>query len=698
MATQLFANNAASVLASGITAIATSLSVTAGHGARFPAITGSDYFLATLCQQGSAGEINFEVIKVTTRSTDTFTIVRAQEGTTALAYSAGDKVELRLTKETMEGLRDFLQTGTGAVTRTKHDRMLEVVSVKDFGATGDGVTNDAAAIQLALDSGATSVFFPPGTYNISGITVPSTVKTFYGVGDATKFVGVGSPTAYTPFINFASINGFEAHSFAITVDTVTYASNHALAFSSCWNGRAHDIHIIEGGYIGVYVSAGLNLDFDNIQIDAHYAWGFYAQVVSTRISLNGIKVLTPGVTHSIQIDGGTHHKITNCYTHTSSPTTFGINYYNVSDSIITNSICVTDEVEGINIQDSFRVTVSGNYIHCLSGHHDFGISLYGAVGDGTSKCLVEGNNVYYPGKSGIALASSATVDCRLNHIVGNLIVSPNQLNEAHGAGILLYGSTLCSENTIQANRLLDEGSTMKYGVSEYDDGSGAPQYNTVINNPVVTAPGLVSAVKLVGATSVAHDNFSHITSTGTGLIVRKMTSGEGDASSTLIGIRNSTSGTYKWLRTNSSGNFSILNNALSSELLSLTDAGNLTIPGTITASDKMGYGTGAGGTVTQATSKSTTVTLNKPNGQITMNSAALAAGGVVGFDVSNTSVAAEDCGVVNIIAGGAASPNNYRVSASCRSGAMFISVHNISGGSLSDAIVLKFWVVKGSNS
>lgn len=105
MATQLFANNAASVLASSLTSVATSLTVTTGHGARFPSPSGGDYFLATLCQQGSAGEINFEIVKVTARSTDSFTIVRAQESTTALAYNAGDKFELRLTKGTMETLQ-----------------------------------------------------------------------------------------------------------------------------------------------------------------------------------------------------------------------------------------------------------------------------------------------------------------------------------------------------------------------------------------------------------------------------------------------------------------------------------------------------------------------------------------------------------------------------------------------------------------
>lgn len=102
MATQLFANNAKTVLASGISAVATSLTVTAGTGLLFPVITGSDYFLATLCQLSVTGEINFEIVKVTARTSDVFTIVRAQEGTTGLVYVTGDKVELRLTKETME--------------------------------------------------------------------------------------------------------------------------------------------------------------------------------------------------------------------------------------------------------------------------------------------------------------------------------------------------------------------------------------------------------------------------------------------------------------------------------------------------------------------------------------------------------------------------------------------------------------------
>lgn len=58
---------------------------------------------------------------------------------------------------------NFLQAGTGAVTRTVQSKLRDVVSVRDFGAVGDGVTDDTAAIQAAVNA-AGEIYFPPGTY------------------------------------------------------------------------------------------------------------------------------------------------------------------------------------------------------------------------------------------------------------------------------------------------------------------------------------------------------------------------------------------------------------------------------------------------------------------------------------------------------------------------------------------------------
>ena len=70
-----FTNNATTTLASGINSSATSLTVATGAGALFPSLSGSDVFYVTLANL--AGSV--EIVKVTARSTDTFTIVRAQD-------------------------------------------------------------------------------------------------------------------------------------------------------------------------------------------------------------------------------------------------------------------------------------------------------------------------------------------------------------------------------------------------------------------------------------------------------------------------------------------------------------------------------------------------------------------------------------------------------------------------------------------
>ena len=89
-------NNANATLAAGINSSATSITLTSGQGARFPTLGAGDYFYATLIDTSN----NLEIVKCTARSTDVLTIVRAQETTTARAYSTGDRIEIRLTAQT----------------------------------------------------------------------------------------------------------------------------------------------------------------------------------------------------------------------------------------------------------------------------------------------------------------------------------------------------------------------------------------------------------------------------------------------------------------------------------------------------------------------------------------------------------------------------------------------------------------------
>jgi len=121
---------------------------------------------------------------------------------------------------------------------------------------------------------------------------------------------------------------------------------------------------------------------------------------------------------------------------------------------------------------------------------------------------------------------------------------------------------------------------------------------------------------------------------------------------------------------------------------SLSVTGNIVISGT----GKLGYTTGSGGTVTQATSKATGVTLNESTGQITLNAAALAADTTVSFTLTNTIIEANDILILNHISAGTA--GSYLLNAQSAAGSASINVRNITAASLSEAIVISFAVIK----
>lgn len=164
-------NNATSVLASDITAGTLSITVTTGHGDRFPEIVAPHYCMVTLMD--SSG--NREIVKVTDRASasNTLTITRAQEGTSARSFTAGDLVELRITKNAMDELSkaadinvqhfvcDASAADQGAATNS--------ASMKSI-VDGLGATEEATIELPHTDDGDTT------TYTVgTDLTIPATV-------------------------------------------------------------------------------------------------------------------------------------------------------------------------------------------------------------------------------------------------------------------------------------------------------------------------------------------------------------------------------------------------------------------------------------------------------------------------------------------------------------------------------------------
>lgn len=192
--TMLAANNAQSVITSGINSSATSLTVAAGAGDLFPQpVVGVSYFKLTLTD--SATEQLNEIVHVTARAGDTFTIVRAQEGTIARAWSANDIVANMLTAGSIALLAQYntpdFQNATagrlinrqvfsnpGSFTYNKTDGATwGFVEVKGAGGPG-GNASGATASNVAVAPGGGS-----GGYAKSRLaTLPATASVVVGSG------------------------------------------------------------------------------------------------------------------------------------------------------------------------------------------------------------------------------------------------------------------------------------------------------------------------------------------------------------------------------------------------------------------------------------------------------------------------------------------------------------------------------------
>ena len=121
--------------------------------------------------------------------------IAAMQAQNNLEGSAAASVLASLALSSGASLVGFTQSGTGAVARTVQDKNRESVSVKDFGAVGDGVTDDTAAIQAAINSGASRIYAPSSIYSVSTIDLRGKYVEIIGDGITATIFKCRSATA-----------------------------------------------------------------------------------------------------------------------------------------------------------------------------------------------------------------------------------------------------------------------------------------------------------------------------------------------------------------------------------------------------------------------------------------------------------------------------------------------------------------------
>lgn len=302
------------------------------------------------------------------------------------------------------------------------------------------------------------------------------------------------------------------------------------------------------------------------------------------------------------------------------------------------------------------LSISGSVIKNSSGNYTFPAPSSGTLmtfqGITTADSFIPAaatvptNGMYLPGANTVGFASNSTVRLSYNG-TGNFTYS------APSAGDTININQIAGANALITSLALSGGNT-----------------KWTLTNTSNTANSQTVFVMSVGGSS-AGDAYHQLTI--------------GGATDWTYGVDNSDSDAFVWSQNAALG---------TSNALRISTTGNVAAVGT---AGTIGYGTGAGGSVAQATSKATAVTLNKGSGQITLNNANLAANTTVSFTLNNSLIAATDNAILNHSSIG--NGTDYNIWASTfASGSCQINVRNITAGALAEAIVINFSLIKGVTS
>jgi polygalacturonase len=222
--------------------------------------------------------------------------IQVQNKNGTLVYSAANGASDRFSSTQIS----FIQAGTGAVTRTVQNRLRDTISVKDFGAVGNGVIDDTPAIQAAVDAanaaGGGDVYIPPGTYminasgNFTGIRLKSNVTIVMDDGAKLKAITSSSTDYRLVFINHVSnvgviggevegerlthigVTGEQGHGIYLLPGTDVYIAN--VKVTNCWGdgiyiGDDSENVIVENCYVennrrnNISVTGGVNITIRN---------------------------------------------------------------------------------------------------------------------------------------------------------------------------------------------------------------------------------------------------------------------------------------------------------------------------------------------------------------------------------------------------------------------------------------------------
>lgn len=356
----------------------------------------------------------------------------------------------------------FNASGAGAVERTVDDKLRDTVNVKDFGAVGDGVTDDASAIQATINSissaGGGIVYFPEGTFKVnSTINVGSNI-TISGAGINSTIIKVGIADITTVNISASSTNvGLE--NLTINGNRAAFPSGTGIGLGG--SGNISDLYltnikVTNGQRFSAFLNAG--------------SGEYYRVKISNCVfedSGDGYDTLGSGYLNETVIQGCIFRNTTGQGFATTnskgglivSACTFegpmgnGISLEPAQNVVITGCTfrnlnngaigIIATPVPALAATDPTDISVSG----CVfenTGTVSGLLADYAIVFKNTSYSVISGNTISRLGRAGILLSAENIVNssnsCKANTIASNTITDCNQDNAASTPCVLLQRS------------------------------------------------------------------------------------------------------------------------------------------------------------------------------------------------------------------------------------------------------------------
>jgi hypothetical protein len=385
--------------------------------------------------------------------------------------SANSEVLADLAASGGSALVGFLQSGTGAVATTVQTKLRETVSVKDFGAVGDGVTNDKAAFVAANASGK-NIYVPPGDYFVGdGFSITSSGVIWFGAGKDSHITSTGT-TGQTILVTGTSDVIFEnlriectslSHGPAYGVFTITGGAKNT-RINSCYAQGSRYQHFVSPvglGLSGIWVTNCIVstvrslIWVNNACNDITDVW-----VVNNKATIvygDGVEFDTPngtGLTRGYVINN------TLIGVADGSILSIGAGFANVHDVVIDGNYIEQFSLRGINVEDKSDVVkivnntinnIGYDFVEYPSDQND-GISLFWDIED----IVVSNNTISKAQDSGISMLLGPSNGVLNAKITGNTVSYCGKDNGngiwANQAGISAQGGSSAEAQVV--NRLI----------------------------------------------------------------------------------------------------------------------------------------------------------------------------------------------------------------------------------------------------